>query len=548
MIRFTISSILLIFFFPLLAQQDNGGFPQAQPNNFGAAAKKAAEQPVHPGIPGKRPFWNVYAKRFIYAPAFDFPAEESAANYRFTAIAKVNRREYTFYAENPWASIAAIWQALPAGEVELTVAALGQTDSQVVRVVGKRSFLKSPAFNGPYGEPAFEFKDSARRCLADLMQQPKIRAWLKTGEPDPTYPLWVHPTKIMGAVTQGMVLYTKLARDPEDVGDALQIARIAADFLLSLREKPGRPLEYWPPTYWDGVPRGNHPVYMDQIMSHYPAEGAIALLDLFDATDERKYFEAVLRIADTYVKTQLPAGTWPQLIYIKNGEAVKPVMLVPLSVIELFNRLEKQYAVTLYRQANLKAWTWCFENPVKTFNWQAQYEDTRPRALYKNLSHREAAIMSALLFDSGKENHELALELLQFVEDQFVFWEKSDPAVTYPWFRPGTVWNANDPVKGSDWFVPAAAEQYVFNTPIAGSTSFVIRAYLKAFAATRQHIYLAKAKSLANTLTITQQYHGGGEIPTHLRRNLPEKNWINVSVMAARTLLECHKVFNADVD
>ncbi len=544
MLRFMILSMVHISFCPLLAQ-DSHRSTRGQLTSFGAVALKASQHPVHPGIPGKRPFWNRHAKRFIYAPAFDFPAVESASQYRFTAVSKVSQRQYTFKAANPWEPLTPIWGALPPGEVYLTVEALAPPDSQLIRVVGELSFLKSLPFNGPYGEPALDYKESATRCLADLLHQPKIQAWLKTGEPDPAYPLWVHPTKIMGAVAQGMAVHSRLSADPKDVEEALQIARNAADFLLSLREKPGRPLEYWPPTYWDGVPRGNHPIYMDQIMSHYPAEGAVALLDLFDATNDQKYFEAVLRIVDTYVKTQLPDGTWPQLINIETGKAVKRAMLVPLSVIEFLNRLEKQYGVIQYKQVNRRAWSWCFENPIKTFNWQAQYEDTRPRALYKNLSHREAAIMSALLFDAGAEHLELALELLRFVEDQFVFWEKSDPAVTYPWFRPETVWNANDPVKGNDWFVPAAAEQYVFNTPIAGSTSFVIRACLKAYEATQQEIYLAKAKSLANTLTIAQRYHGGGEIPTHLRRNLPEENWINVSVMAARTLLECHKVFGA---
>ena len=37
---------------------------------------QAAEEcltPVHPGMPGQTPFWNVYATQFTYAPAFDFP-------------------------------------------------------------------------------------------------------------------------------------------------------------------------------------------------------------------------------------------------------------------------------------------------------------------------------------------------------------------------------------------------------------------------------------------------------------------------------------------
>ncbi|MGB6034368.1 MAG: hypothetical protein WBH55_16195, partial [Bacteroidota bacterium] len=122
-------------------------------------------------------------------------------------------------------------------------------------------------------------------------------------------------------------------------------------------------------------------------------------------------------------------------------------------------------------------------------------------------------------------------------EDQFVVWEISDPITRARLFRPGSRWNGNDPYFGSDWFVPSAAEQYVFFTPISAATSFFIDAYVAAFKSTGKRRYLAKAVSLANTITIAQQYWGGREIPTHLRKTMPELNWINVSVKAATTLI-----------
>jgi len=37
-------------------------------------AKEEANTPIRPGLPGKQPFWNGYARKFMYAPAFDFPS------------------------------------------------------------------------------------------------------------------------------------------------------------------------------------------------------------------------------------------------------------------------------------------------------------------------------------------------------------------------------------------------------------------------------------------------------------------------------------------
>lgn len=58
---------------------------------------------------------------------------------------------------------------------------------------------------------------------------------------------------------------------------------------------------------------------------------------------------------------------------------------------------------------------------------------------------------------------------------------------------------------------------------------------------TGTEIYRAKGESLINTLTVAQAYHGGGEIPTHLRHVLPELNWLNCSVYPAIGMIELAK-------
>jgi len=55
--------------------------------DYAAINAQAAEQylrPIRPGYEGRNPFWDGFAKKFIYAPAFGFEPVESAVKYRFT--------------------------------------------------------------------------------------------------------------------------------------------------------------------------------------------------------------------------------------------------------------------------------------------------------------------------------------------------------------------------------------------------------------------------------------------------------------------------------
>ena len=76
----------------------------------------------------------------------------------------------------------------------------------------------------------------------------------------------------------------------------------------------------------------------------------------------------------------------------------------------------------------------------------------------------------------------------------------------------------------------------------------MILAYLKAYETTGEPIYHAKAVALANALTQAHASHGGGEIPTHLRKNLPELNWINCGVYPAISLIEYAEVLGKEID
>lgn len=65
----------------------------------------------------------------------------------------------------------------------------------------------------------------------------------------------------------------------------------------------------------------------------------------------------------------------------------------------------------------------------------------------------------------------------------------------------------------------------------------MIETYLQAWLATRDRIYLAKARSLANSFIKVQQEHNG-DYPTYFStRGAIGSYWINNTVYSARTLL-----------
>lgn len=492
-------------------------------------------QPIRPGEPGQAPFWNGHSRRFIWAPAFEFGEVPAATAYRFTVTMSASGQVFTFMTDKPWRPLSPVWNQLPAGKAILKVEAMGAKSPVPA---GERAFVKSPGFAGVKQPPAYPYAESGLRGLRDLLRQRKVASWLEEGRPDVHYPKWIYPGMMASATVQGMVTLARHTADEKEKAAALLTARRAADFLMTLCEPAGAPLAGWPRTYWDGAQADIQPGFHDQIMSPGPPEAARAYLDLYDLTGEPAYLGFATGVADTLVRCQLDKGTWPLWLERATGRAKEPGLVVPVAALRLFNRLIGQYGLVAYAPARDRAMRFCIDGPLATMRWDAQFEDTRPKAAYRNQSHREPALLAVMLFErNGPGDFARAEELLRFVEDGFVVWAPTDAVTREPLFKPGSRWSGLDPDFGLDWFLPAAVEQYAFFTPINASCADLIDAWMAGYKATGRRDYLAKSVALANTLTIAQRYFGGGEIPTHLRQVQPELNWLNCSVEAACTLL-----------
>lgn len=476
--------------------------------------------PVAPGGVNGAPFWNGHARRFIYAPAFDFKPVEGAVRYRFSATDAAGER-HSFEAASPAAALTPVWDRLPVGFVELAVEGV-DASGKVTGTAGKRRFYRAAVFRGHYSDAERGYLDSARMGLQYLFRQPHYRNWLEKGEPDPGYELYCYPTKIIASVVESMVIYAALA--PADRETALGIARKAADYLISVSEPAGAPLEFLPPTYAGDKRTAKE--FAGQQMMIYPADAASAYLDLYDACGERRFLEAALRIARSYRKLQLPSGSWYLKINMKDGTPVASNQCVPVPMIRLFERLGAQYGETEFRETAERAVRYLAGTTLKEFNWEGQFEDIAPSVPYVNNTKHNACDYALYLLDRFPDRPEAAEQartLLRFAEDQFVVWEQPMP---------------DKSTRTDQWITPCVLEQYAYYVPIDASAAKLISLYQAMYERTGSVLDLAKACELANAMTRAQDPETGRYL-TYWERNERglDPGWINCATASAKAMM-----------
>ena len=130
------------------------------------------------------------------------------------------------------------------------------------------------------------------------------------------------------------------------------------------------------------------------------------------------------------------------------------------------------------------------------------------------------------MFEHVEDNPEYiadAEELLRFAEDQFVIWEHPS-------------------VGDAKWVTPCVLEQYKYYVPIDASATKMIANYQAAYEATGKELYLAKAQTLADTLTVLQD-PDTGRYPTYWDPDEPAI-WINCVTSDARVMLELGRLLS----
>ena len=508
-------------------------------------AKMVAEDVNRPVRPGTETgyFWNEIEKAFMYPPAFGF--EKTKADvYRYTLIDD-KHAQHVFFAATPQESLKSVWPDVPVGMCTLVVDAVdAQTNS--LGIVGTRTFWKRAAFKpGAYPSAKRPYGEAAVMYYAYLAKAPFVRYLVEHGVTDPTYLNNSYPTKMNAAIVQAMVHYAQLR--PDCAAEALKTARAAADYLLACTEKPGTPLAGLPPTYETRPELKTQAAkwYEGQMMMVYPATAAEAYLELFEATEDRKYRDAAVTIADVYLRMQGEDGTWPLMVYLKDGSPRSEHRLCPVLIAGFLERVAALTGEGKYRDAADRAIAWEDAGPMKTFNWNGQFEDAgvQPKP-YWNLSKHMSGDYAIFLIDRFPGDAKRiadARELLRFGEDLFVYWERParDDGTCIPQYPK----HFNGQLNFMNWCVlPGVGEQHGWNVPIDASAAKMIRTYLALYRATKNPLDLAKAKALGDAVTRAQ--FDSGDIPTHWTvRHLASQakgrgGWLNCGVATAKALEE----------
>ncbi len=507
-------------------------------------AKQALEEysneatSAHPGGVNGRPFWNINASQFTFAPSFQFPWIPYSGKYNFIATDK-NGVEHTFTSEFPTASLAPIWKDIPTGFVELKVR------SQSGKAVGTRTFFKCDPFPGREALPkrARSYREASLASYRFLYNDEISQHWLKYGLPKPDYCHNAYPSKMHSSVISVMVEYA--TKYPENSENAMRIARNAADYLLSITYPAGHVLEGLPPTYsfenMDAesvnkvAPAAEK--CLGTIMMIYPIHVGNAYLALYEATKDQKYYDAALKIADFYKKNMCPEGSWYLLYDCESGKNLKDNLCLDFKFVVFFQKL--------YELTNDQEWLkiskahvqYISEICLKNYNWEGQFEDVAVTGNYHNLTHFTANQMIEYIaknLSDDNEKIEIAKDLMRYVEDQFVVWGE------FPnW--------SNSPVDKRH--TPAGLEQYLCYVPIDSSTATIVRGFINMYRLTKERLYLEKAMALADSITRMQDSETGliptffiGENCAYGRINY----WINCQIFTTRVLLELSELTEAE--
>lgn len=493
----------------------------------------AYDIPVRPGYEGRNPYWNKFAVKFMYAPAFDFKDVEGAAAYRYTVTQDVEDDPmlWSFTAEAPNLSLAPMWRDINVGNVILKVEALDK-DGDVMATAGERKFYRDTPFSPPYHSAVRDYRESAILALICIHNMQPIQNWKKGPFPDMSYQLNTYAAKIIGSTISSEVLLSKLC--PELKEDALKIAENAARFLMDQSRPEGEPLEYFPPTYYGDLITSGIDRNKGKTMAMEALTAAAAFLDLFDVTSKQEYFDQAMRITETYEKIQAEDGSFPIKMDFVTGEPVNAVKAMLHPMLEYLQRLEKQYGIDKFNDMYRRSEYWMKNSALKTFDMTGQFEDARVEGLepYQNLTNCTAAPYASFLL--GKEDmtpEELcdARDLINFCEDQFVYW--ASPEKKY-----GV----------QHYHTPHVVEQYRYRVPIDHSACNVANAWLSLYEVTGDEIAFMKAKALIDNITIMQDINTG-MIPTYWCNFLTAENWTNCTLLSIQTLLRMDEITSSNI-
>lgn len=453
-------------------------------------AREEYDTPIRKGPP----YWNVFAKKFIFAPAFGFPAVEGAVNYKYL-VRQEGVEKASFMASLPTEDLGRIWASIPPGECVLDVVALDSAGDSI-GLSGKREFVRDFPFKTGGPAPAKSYRQTALDAIRYVHNMPSTKHWQHSSTPDMSYVMNAYVCKIIGATVRVECL---VARElPELREEALKSALGAAEYMVSLVQPEGTPLEGWPPTY--GLSPSDSSTYVYSVTRNNASKMMVleasvageAFLDLYDATGDSAWMERSLSVARTYSRLQFPDGSWPIRVSLSTGASLSHFRLWPAHVLKYLRRLETQYGIMDYTGVRSKAEAYINTVALPRFDLSGMFEDSMwdDFQSYSNLTNFTASPYASYLLTNPsptEEDVKNAYDLIRLSEDQFVHWDKFE---------------------GVNAFPPYACEQYFYDVPVDSSIADVCDGYLALYEYNGDRLALEKAKALLGSLTRFQEPSG----------------------------------------
>ncbi|MCR4921923.1 MAG: LOB domain containing-protein [Bacteroidaceae bacterium] len=498
-----------------------------------AQARKEYREPVRPGTNGINPFWNEFAKKFIFAPAFDFPERPLARAYLFI-LSDTDGKKWEMKARSPKADLSPIWEQIPGGtQLTLNVFPITKSGIETTDTLGHRTFLRDFPFCGPYNMKARPYKEAALKGMLYLHRTKIMQHWLENQTPDMSYRLNTYACKILGSSISNECLVAHYFPDEREA--ALRIARNIAAFLQSVSQPKDGPLACFPPTYYNGVLVNASITKQegeDATMCMEALTVANALLDLYNETNDRQYYDWAMGITDTYRRLQRPDGSMPIKLVYSTAAPVnnRNAMLHPL--LKYLRRLHNEYGIDAYEDMRQKGEKWMHNVAIRSFDMTGQFEDVSVMNLkpYQNLTNCTAAPYADYLYGKPsptKDDLQDARDLMRLSEDQFVFWDMKPEA---------------DGIRKHA--TPCVFEQYKYQMSVDASACNVAGGFIACYMATGDEVALAKAVALTNAMTLVQDARSG-YIPTLWQRSKSlsaDSMWMNCAIHTINHLLRMSRV------
>jgi len=478
--------------------------------------------------------WNVFATRFVEPPIWTWSPVEGVATYR-ARFAWPGHPALSLETPEPKLSMAAAWDEVPFGQVDLVVEGSDAAGREVCMPSWPKRFYKVPGFDGVEQEP-LDWRDAARRNIAYLLEPARDedesyeRGWPRSAwssfEDTITgqrfrlaYPASNHPSFVMA-----FLVFAQEFPDDPLCAEANGQARLYGEWLLEHRLPEDWVCDRFPySTSEDGRASGGKEG--DALTLFRSAMVGEAMVELWHAFGEDRYLDYAKHLAAVLMRLQRDDGSWPYRVNPRDGSVVEEYTSDMIGPARLFAVLDALDPDTAYTEARQRAVAWMLEHPVRTRRWQGQFEDFGEIAPYENLEHLDADELVRYLVWFREEIPnaiEIAKEIQRWVEDQFVVWRPETSTVPTECVTPGVL------------------EQYLCYWPMENYNGFLTMSLMALHEATGDDAYLVKAVAIANAIVKSQYENGAfstwGRDP-RFGRPLRTDEWPGANAWASEALL-----------